>query len=102
MIGRFAASAGQSRHQSLPLHRTLRRCQGAGGGATLENGMPRRLSVGLRPLKPQSAAAAQDFAEVLARPRLVVLGAGLQYTVMPLMGLAVSRAAGLAAPLAVG
>ena len=49
-----------------------------------------------------AAAAAQDFAEVLARPRLVVLGAGLQYTVMPLMGLAVSRAAGLAAPLAVG
>lgn len=39
---------------------------------------------------------------MLARPRLVVLGAGLQYTVMPLMGLCVSRAAGLAAPLAVG
>lgn len=39
---------------------------------------------------------------MLTRPRLVVLGAGLQYTVMPLMGLAVSRLMGLSAPLAVG
>jgi bile acid:Na+ symporter, BASS family len=44
----------------------------------------------------------QDFAEVLSRPRLVMLGAGLQYTIMPLMGLSVSRLAGLAAPLAIG
>ncbi len=44
----------------------------------------------------------QDFAAVLARPKLVALGAALQYTVMPLMGLAVSRGAGLSAPLAVG
>jgi len=39
---------------------------------------------------------------VLTRPKLVLLGAALQYTVMPLLGLAVSRGAGLATPLAIG
>ena len=38
----------------------------------------------------------------MREPKLVALGAGLQYTVMPLLGLAVSRLAGLSAPLAIG
>lgn len=44
----------------------------------------------------------QDLKAVLQRPGLVVLGAALQYTVMPLLGLAVSRLAGLSPPLAIG
>ena len=33
----------------------------------------------------------QDFTEVVRRPQLVALGAALQYTLMPLMGYAVTR-----------
>ena len=33
----------------------------------------------------------QDFTEVVKRPQLVALGATLQYTLMPLMGFAVTR-----------
>ena len=33
----------------------------------------------------------QDFTEVVKRPQLVALGAALQYTLMPLMGFAVTR-----------
>ena len=33
----------------------------------------------------------QDFTEVAKRPQLVALGATLQYTLMPLMGFAVTR-----------
>ena len=39
---------------------------------------------------------------MLAQPQLVLLGAALQYSIMPLLGLAISRGAGLAAPLAIG
>lgn len=44
----------------------------------------------------------QDLKAVLQRPSLVALGAGLQYTIMPLLGLVVSRLAGLSPPLAIG
>ena len=44
----------------------------------------------------------QDFAEVLQRPKLVMLGAALQYTVMPGLGFLISRLANLPPPYAVG
>ncbi|MBN2290763.1 MAG: bile acid:sodium symporter family protein [Candidatus Glassbacteria bacterium] len=43
-----------------------------------------------------------DFRAVAARWRVVLLGAGLQYTVMPLAALALARAFGLGPELAVG
>lgn len=43
-----------------------------------------------------------DFRRVLARPLVVLLGVGLQYIVMPLMGWLVAAWAGLPTPLAVG
>lgn len=44
----------------------------------------------------------EDLKGVLQRPGIVALGVILQYTIMPLLGLAVSRLAGLSPPLAVG
>ena len=44
----------------------------------------------------------QDFTGVMKVPGLVILGAVLQYTIMPMMGFVVSRFAGLSSPLAVG
>lgn len=46
--------------------------------------------------------AAQDFAQVARRPQLVALGAALQFTIMPAMGFAVSRALQLPLPFSVG
>ncbi|BDA50328.1 probable sodium/metabolite cotransporter BASS1, chloroplas [Coccomyxa sp. Obi] len=43
-----------------------------------------------------------DFAQVVQRPWLVALGATLQYTIMPLMGFAVSQLLKLPLPYAVG
>ena len=42
----------------------------------------------------------EHFLEVLRRPRLILLGVGLQYLLMPLIAWAVSRALGLPAALA--
>ena len=44
----------------------------------------------------------QDFQSLARMPALVCIGAALQYTIMPLMGLTVSRLAGLPPPYAVG
>ena len=44
----------------------------------------------------------QDFKEVAKNPALVGVGAALQYTIMPLMGFLVSRAADLPPAAAVG
>mmetsp|Transcript_18399 Transcript_18399/g.55394 ORF Transcript_18399/g.55394 Transcript_18399/m.55394 type:complete len:425 (+) Transcript_18399:278-1552(+) len=44
----------------------------------------------------------QDFADVMREPKLVLLGAGLQYTIMPLLGFTISRVANLSMPLAIG
>lgn len=44
----------------------------------------------------------QDFAEVLRRPKLVMLGAALQYTVMPGLGFFISRVFQLPPAYAVG
>ncbi|KAK9842367.1 hypothetical protein WJX84_007287 [Apatococcus fuscideae] len=44
----------------------------------------------------------QDLTDLLKFPGRVVLGAALQYTIMPLMGFAVSRLAGLSTPYAIG
>lgn len=44
----------------------------------------------------------QDFTGVMKRPGLVGLGAVLQYTIMPFMGFATSRLAGVSPPIAVG
>ena len=44
----------------------------------------------------------QDFQSVAHMPALVGFGAALQYTIMPSMGLTVSRLAGLPDPFAVG
>lgn len=44
----------------------------------------------------------EDFRSLARMPGLVCLGAALQYTIMPLMGLMVSRLAGLPSPFAVG
>ena len=46
--------------------------------------------------------AVQDFQSVLKAPGSVMLGAVLQYTIMPLMGFLVSRLAGLPTPFAIG
>jgi bile acid:Na+ symporter, BASS family len=43
-----------------------------------------------------------DFRRVAERPRLVALGVGLQYTVMPLLGWSIAALTELPAPLAVG
>lgn len=44
----------------------------------------------------------EDFQNVFAAPGRVMLGALLQYTIMPLMGFVVSRLAGLPTPFAIG
>ena len=44
----------------------------------------------------------EDFRRVSTRPRVVVLGLVLQYTVMPLLGWGIGLAFGLPAPFAVG
>ena len=44
----------------------------------------------------------EDFVAVSQRPGLVALGAALQYTIMPALGFAISRAARLPTPYAVG
>ena len=44
----------------------------------------------------------QDVTGVLQRPREVMLGAVLQYTIMPALGLLISRVAGLPPPFAIG
>ena len=44
----------------------------------------------------------EHFLEVLRRPRLILLGVGLQYLLMPLIAWAVSRALGLPAALLTG
>ena len=46
--------------------------------------------------------AVQDFQNVIKAPGRVILGAVLQYTIMPMMGYAVSRLAGLPTPFAIG
>lgn len=46
--------------------------------------------------------AVQDFSNVVKEPGRVVLGAVLQYTIMPFMGLLVSKLAGLPTPFAIG
>lgn len=46
--------------------------------------------------------AVQDFSNVVKEPGRVVLGAVLQYTIMPLMGWLVSKLAGLPTPFAIG
>lgn len=46
--------------------------------------------------------AVQDFQNVIKAPGGVILGALLQYTIMPMMGYAVSRLAGLPTPFAIG
>lgn len=46
--------------------------------------------------------AVQDFQNVIKAPGRVMLGALLQYTIMPMMGFAVSRLAGLPTPFAIG
>ena len=49
-----------------------------------------------------AACAVQDFQNVIKAPGRVMLGAVLQYTIMPLMGFVVSRLAGLPTPFAIG
>ena len=44
----------------------------------------------------------QDFSNVMKAPAQVMLGASLQYTIMPLMGFLVSRLAGLPTAFAIG
>lgn len=44
----------------------------------------------------------EDFARVTEMPRLVLLGAALQFTVMPALGWSLGRALGLSEPLAAG
>lgn len=56
----------------------------------------------LSPLELSVLHTWQDFTQVVRRPWLVALGATLQYTVMPLMGFAVSRLLNLPLPYAVG
>lgn len=49
-----------------------------------------------------AVCAVQDFQNVFKAPGRVMLGALLQYTIMPIMGFAVSRLAGLPTPFAIG
>ena len=69
---------------------------GNSGSKTAEAGLPRRTN------RRGAGLPAQDFTEVLQRPKLVMLGAALQYTVMPGLGFLISRLFNLPPAYAVG